>query len=122
MPAWFLRGGSAIYLLQSHLCSGVVVPEQSAEREGAAGVYPAARGCACCRGWGGGQGRLASESPSPFSLCSHVDTKELCGRCPALGFRSGVWWREMRLGTAVGDTRWDWWEGPGAGAESSCDR
>lgn len=120
MPAWFLRGGSAIYLLQSHLCSGVVVPEQSAEREGAAGVYPAARGCACCRGWGG-QGRLASESPSPFSLCSHVDTKELCGRCPALWFRSGVWWREMRLGTAVGDTRWDWWEGPGAGAESSCD-
>lgn len=95
--------------------------QSRAPREKAQQVFSQLHGAVHAAGVGGGQGRLASESPSPFSLCSHVDTKELCGRCPALWFRSGVWWREMRLGTAVGDTRWDWWEGPGAGAESSCD-
>lgn len=90
------------------------------KREGMAGVLPAAWHGACCgraggREWGDGTGWLLSP-PLPRSLCSHVDTKELCGRCPAMqGPRVGCGGRaEMGLGKGNGGHGW---EGP----ESSYD-
>ena len=46
--------------------------------------------CSPRREKGGGRGdRPASEPPS-LSACSHVDTKELCGRCRCAGTQTWV--------------------------------
>lgn len=46
-----------------------------------------------------GEGGWDGDGPDlslPPSLCSHVDTKELCGRCPALQGPGLGWWGGTR--------------------------
>ena len=62
-------------------------------------------------GWGAGGDRPVSEPPC-LSACSHVDTKERCGRCRCAGTQTAcavILWGE--------GNRW-WWENPGEGCDA----